>query len=109
MLGQDIGRLSGSCDVPRRGHQPIRTCIACGNRGAKRELLRIVRNRDGTLAVDANGRLPGRGTYVCRTTNHASERGLRIRIKKALRLDAEVTDEFLAELEDRLSVGRSGD
>lgn len=103
------GRARGCNDVPRKRHQPIRTCIACGHKSAKRELLRIVRNQDGAAVVDPNGRLPGRGTYVCRVVDHSDERGLRIRIKRALRLDAEVTDEFVAELGDWLSLARSGE
>lgn len=95
--------------MSRKRHQPIRTCVACGNKGVKRDLLRLVRMQDGTAAVDPQGRLPGRGTYVCCVGGHKGERGLRIRIKRALRLEAEVTAEFLAELEDRLSVGRSGE
>lgn len=68
-----------------------------------------MRRQDGTAAVDAKGRLPGRGTYVCREAAHVGDRGLTVRIKRALRLDAEVTDEFLAELGDWLSVGQSSE
>jgi predicted RNA-binding protein YlxR (DUF448 family) len=28
-------------------------------------MQRVVRNADGELVMDASGRLPGRGTYVC--------------------------------------------
>lgn len=72
-------------------------------------MLRLVRGQDGTAAIDPKGRLPGRGTYVCTAGDHVGDRGLRIRIKRALRLDAEVTDEFLAELGDKLSLARSGE
>ena len=68
-----------------------------------------MRGQDGTAAIDPKGRLPGRGTYVCTAGDHVGDRGLRIRIKRALRLDAEVTDEFLAELGDKLSLARSGE
>ncbi|HET7340179.1 MAG TPA: YlxR family protein [Methylomirabilota bacterium] len=42
---------------------PTRTCLGCRRRRAKRELVRLVRRPDGTVAVDATG--PGRGAYVC--------------------------------------------
>jgi uncharacterized protein len=32
---------------------------------AKRELVRVVRTPDGTVRVDATGKLSGRGAYVC--------------------------------------------
>lgn len=95
--------------MPRKRHQPLRTCVVCGHKDVKRELLRLVRNHDGTVAIDPNGRAQGRGTYVCRDAAHSEARGIRVRIKRALRLDAEVTDEFLAELGDWLSPGASGE
>jgi len=48
-------------------HLPERTCLACGRKAAKAELLRIARRADGDVAVDLLQRLPGRGAYVCRT------------------------------------------
>jgi uncharacterized protein len=49
---------------PRR--IPERSCVACRTARAKRDLIRIVRAADGTIAVDPTGRLPGRGAYLCR-------------------------------------------
>lgn len=46
-------------------HVPERTCVACGQKVAKRELIRIVRTPQGAVAVDATGKAPGRGTYLC--------------------------------------------
>jgi predicted RNA-binding protein YlxR (DUF448 family) len=51
----------------RQKHVPERTCIACRTTGAKRGLVRIVRNSDGTVQVDETGKKPGRGAYLCRT------------------------------------------
>ncbi|MCI0698821.1 YlxR family protein [candidate division KSB1 bacterium] len=48
-------------------HIPERTCLACGRKVGKPELLRISCNKDGSIAVDPRQRLPGRGAYVCRT------------------------------------------
>jgi len=39
--------------------------VACRRIRPKRELLRIARRPDGTIAFDANGRSAGRGAYVC--------------------------------------------
>lgn len=45
---------------------PIRTCIACGASGDKRDLVRVVRTPEGAVALDVTGRAAGRGAYVCR-------------------------------------------
>ena len=31
----------------------------------KRELIRVVRSPEGEIALDAGGKLPGRGAYLC--------------------------------------------
>jgi hypothetical protein len=47
-----------------RAHTPERTCVGCRGRAAKRELIRMVREVAGTVALDATGTAPGRGAYV---------------------------------------------
>ena len=44
---------------------PVRSCVACRTARPKRELIRIVRRPDGTIAIDGTGRQPGRGAYLC--------------------------------------------
>jgi uncharacterized protein len=51
---------------PRPKHIPQRTCVACRTTGAKRGLVRIVRNAEGGIEVDETGKKPGRGAYLCR-------------------------------------------
>jgi len=51
----------------RKRHVPLRSCIACRNKTAKRELLRIVALQDGGIAFDSGGKLSGRGAYLCST------------------------------------------
>ena len=43
---------------------PERTCVACRKVRPKRDLVRIVRAPDGTIAVDPRGKAPGRGAYI---------------------------------------------
>jgi predicted RNA-binding protein YlxR (DUF448 family) len=49
----------------KRKRIPIRTCVSCGLKAAKRELLRIVSSPDGRVEVDSLGKLNGRGAYLC--------------------------------------------
>lgn len=44
---------------------PIRKCVGCQERREKRDLIRIVRSPEGEFAVDATGKKPGRGAYIC--------------------------------------------
>ena len=46
-------------------HVPQRTCVACRKVKAKREMVRLVRNVDGTVEVDNSGKRTGRGAYLC--------------------------------------------
>ena len=48
-------------------HVPERTCIACRQVKAKRDLIRIVKTKDEGIVIDANGKKPGRGAYLCKT------------------------------------------
>lgn len=46
--------------------QPQRTCIVCKNENSKRELVRIVKTKEGDISVDLTGKKSGRGAYVCK-------------------------------------------
>jgi uncharacterized protein len=55
--------VNRSVTSPRRF--PLRTCIACRTERQKRDLVRIVRSPDGSVALDLTGRAHGRGAYLC--------------------------------------------
>lgn len=42
-----------------------RTCIGCNEKKDKRDLIRIVLNKDGNIFIDNTGKLEGRGAYLC--------------------------------------------
>ena len=44
---------------------PERFCLGCQQSLPKKSLVRIVRSPEGEYAVDATGKLPGRGAYIC--------------------------------------------
>ncbi len=56
--------MTGSPKRPK--HVPERTCIACKQKRAKWELVRIVRTVDGSLEIDPRGKKAGRGAYLCK-------------------------------------------
>ena len=44
----------------------LRMCIVCRDRSDKKELVRVVRNKNGEIFLDKTGKANGRGAYVCK-------------------------------------------
>ena len=44
---------------------PQRTCIGCGEKKDKKDLIRIVKDKEGKISIDKTGRANGRGAYIC--------------------------------------------
>ena len=44
---------------------PQRQCVGCREMKPKKELIRVVRSPEGEVSMDATGKKPGRGAYVC--------------------------------------------
>lgn len=44
---------------------PMRKCVGCNEMMQKRELVRVVKNKDGEISLDLTGRKAGRGAYLC--------------------------------------------
>ena len=64
--------------------QPVRQCVACHEKKEKRQLVRVVRSPEGVISVDARGKMPGRGAYLCRNAA-CLERAVRSRaLQRAL-------------------------
>ena len=43
---------------------PQRTCIGCNSKKDKKDLIRVVKNKDGKISMDLTGKKDGRGIYV---------------------------------------------
>lgn len=44
---------------------PLRICLGCNEMKNKKELIRVVKNKEGEISVDFKGKKPGRGAYIC--------------------------------------------
>jgi predicted RNA-binding protein YlxR (DUF448 family) len=44
---------------------PQRSCIGCNTKKDKKDLIRIVKNKDGNISIDKTGKANGRGAYIC--------------------------------------------
>ena len=70
--------------ILRHRHIPQRSCIACRETTAKRELIRLVSSA-GVVELDPSGKRAGRGAYLCQESK-CWEKGLKgNRLEYALR------------------------
>lgn len=46
-------------------NQPQRTCMGCNSKKDKKELIRIVKNKENEISIDRTGKQEGRGAYIC--------------------------------------------
>ncbi|NCA92330.1 YlxR family protein [bacterium] len=44
---------------------PLRTCVVCKKLLPKKEMLRIVKNKEGEVFIDYTNKANGRGAYIC--------------------------------------------
>lgn len=61
------GRFLKGLALPKDQRTPERSCVACGVKLPKAQLVRVARTAEGSVAVDVTGRAAGRGAYLCRT------------------------------------------
>lgn len=84
---------------------PIRTCVGCRTAGGKKGLVRVVRTAAGDVVIDPTGKMPGRGAYICPTSECLCQAIKGRRLARALR--AEVPDELVRQLEGIVEQGSS--
>lgn len=70
---------------------PMRKCIGCMESFPKKELCRIVKNKENEIHFDATGKLNGRGTYICKKSECFEKAMKTKRLSKAL--EAEIPQE----------------
>ncbi|ADL51530.1 RNase P modulator RnpM [Clostridium cellulovorans] len=71
---------------------PQRMCTGCMEMKPKKELIRVVKNKEGEVSVDLQGKKPGRGAYICRSVEcfekayktKRLERNLEVKIDEVL-------------------------
>lgn len=79
---------------------PMRKCIACGVQKPKKELIRVVKNKEDEVFVDFTGKANGRGAYICR-----EKACFTLAIKKNAfnrALETKIEDEVFEKLKERL-------
>jgi uncharacterized protein len=93
--------------VNSRKKVPMRKCVATGEMRPKKELVRIVRSKEGEVSIDLTGKKSGRGAYLSKDKEAVQLAKKRNILSKQLEtsVDDAIYDELneLIEKENRLS------
>lgn len=95
-----------------KGHIPVRTCVSCGAKRSKNDLIRLLLDREDRLVNDVSGEMHGRGAYVCKTGYCLERLSGNKRLNRLFRTDRMITLSGLSKghiLEDRKSEQDLGD
>ncbi len=84
---------------------PERKCLGCGEMRSKRELIKVVRSKDGKVSLDPTGKAPGRGAYICRSEECLKAARKARRFEKAF--SCAISDEIYDGLERELKDGQN--
>lgn len=79
---------------------PQRMCTGCMEMKPKKELIRVVKNKDGEVSIDVTGKKPGRGAYICRNVDCLEKAVKQKRLEK--NLEKKIDDELYARLKDEI-------
>ena len=74
-----------------------RTCSVTGEKLEKKDLLRIVRNKEGEVFVDLTGKKNGRGAYIKRDLEVLKEAKKRKSLER--KLECTIPDSIYEEIE----------
>ena len=75
---------------------PLRTCVVTGEKLEKRELLRIVRDKEKNVKVDLTGKMNGRGAYIKKDVNVLNEAIKKKSLER--KLECTISDEVYDEI-----------
>lgn len=71
---------------------PLRTCMGCNEKKTKKELIRIVKDKEGNICVDKTEKKEGRGAYICDNINCLEKAIKTKRLEKVL--DTKISEEI---------------
>lgn len=75
---------------------PLRRCVVTNERLPKKELMRIVKNKEGEVFVDPTGKANGRGAYI-KKSNEAIDLAIKKKVLNRV-LETEIPEELYEEL-----------
>lgn len=78
----------------------MRMCLGCQEMKPKKELIRVVKNKENEISIDFTGKKPGRGAYICRDISCFQKARKAKRFEKAFEIP--INDEIFEVLEQQL-------
>lgn len=80
---------------------PMRKCLGCGQNKAKKDLIRIVKNKDNEIFFDETGKKNGRGAYIC-FDEKCLEKAFKTKaLNKTFKM--EISDEIYTQLKESIN------
>jgi predicted RNA-binding protein YlxR (DUF448 family) len=81
---------------------PQRMCAGCMEMKPKKELIRIVRSKEGEISIDLIGKKPGRGAYICKNEECLTKAVKTKRLEK--NLEVKISDEIYNKLKEEINI-----
>jgi uncharacterized protein len=78
-------RREGALSAPISARAPERTCVGCRQTRPKGQFVRLACGPTGQLFLDHQGKLPGRGAYICPQRSCAEQASKGTRLREAFR------------------------
>ena len=82
---------------------PLRMCTGCMEMKPKKELIRVVRSKEGEVSVDLTGKKSGRGAYICKDTECLEKAFKAKRLSR--NLDIPISDQIYERLKEEVNNG----
>ncbi len=81
---------------------PTRMCLGCSQMKPKREMIRVVKPKEGEISIDPTGKKSGRGAYICKDVECFNKARKAHRFEKAFSctISEQVYDEMERELKN---------
>lgn len=78
----------------------MRMCLGCQEMKPKKELIRVVKNKENEITVDFTGKKAGRGAYICKNVECFQKARKARRFERAF--ETLISEEVYSALENEL-------
>ncbi len=75
-------------------------CTGCMEMKPKKELIRVVKNKENEISIDLHGKKPGRGAYICRNIRCLEKAVKTKRLER--NLETKINDEIYDKLKEEI-------
>ncbi len=79
---------------------PNRLCVGCQQMKPKKELIRVVKNKENEIFLDKTGKKPGRGVYICPDIDCFIKARKSRRLEKSLGVN--IGEDIMRQLEEEI-------